>query len=585
MTLQRSRRLIVPTLLFAFALLAIPAKETFAQKVPTAKRLPKDVFAYFSIPSVTEFKKRFSASSTGMLLKDKALDDFLSDIKVQLKAASGKAEKATGFSLDQLIAIPSGEFSVAVVKSKGAIPGVVVFLDFGTSKSVVTKLLGKAEQAAKANGAGVTEEKSGGVSIKVITPPGDGSGEEGASTPRQLRIGYFVKGTHLVFGTDIGALKNVVARWDGKLENSFADHKVHSYISSRCRTDNRDPALEWYVNPMDLIQHVISTSEDIPAAAKGVFAFLPLLGITKFRGVGGSVDMVTKEFDYISKTLVYVDQPATGLLNLFRFPAVKQSPPKWVSENASSYTSVNWDFKSAYTSVETMFNMINALSGPDALGKELQKLADDPNGPGIHLKKDVIDQLSGQIQVISEIGSTENGPSVKFNVVLGMRDEKKANALIAKIVNHPAFPGKSRKVNGRNLYELDLGATFGGNTGAMGFAVTQDGIVFCSDVKQLESIMMEKAAAKPLVDSAAYKRIAARFPAKTSMISYSGVNSQIGAIWDQLRGEELPIPVPGIDFGKLPKFSVIKKYLQPSGSYTIPDKNGAYMESFYLRRK
>ncbi|GAB4152752.1 MAG: hypothetical protein Tsb009_28820 [Planctomycetaceae bacterium] len=585
MKLKQTRRIVFPALLVASVLTMGLSRSVQAADITAAERLPKDVYVYFSVPNVNEFKKRWNDSSSGKLLKDKAFDEFLKDIKAQLNVVSGQAQQAVGFSLEELLTIPSGEFSVAVVKGSTPIPGVVAFLDFGKSQNMVTKLLAKADTAAKRSGASATEEKSNGVTIHVYSPPNSGDGEEGAAgNPlSQLRLAYFIKGSMLVFGTDVPALKNVLARWDGKADGSFSKAQVFSYIRKRCATDNRAPVLEWYLNPIDLIQQAITASKNVPPAAKGMFAFLPLLGVNKFRAIGGSVDLATKEFDSVSKTVVYVEQPATGLLNLFRFPAVKQTPPKWVPASASTYSALNWDFKSAYTSVESLFNMINALNGPDALGKLLQKFADDPNGPGIHLKKDVIDQLSGQIHVASEITSTDSGPQARFTVAIGMKDKKKAEELIGKITNHPTFPGKSRKVNGQNLYEIDLGATFGGNTGTMGFALTQGSLIFCSDVKQLESIMLGNNPEKSLVDSKDYQRIAKRFPAKTSMLSYSRSDAQLEAVWDQFRSGSFPLEIPGVNLSKLPPFSAVKKYLRPSGSYTIPDKNGAYMESFSLR--
>ena len=57
--------------------------------------------------------------------------------------------------------------------------------------------------------------------------------------------------------------------------------------------------------------------------------FMPLLGINNLKGIGGNIDLVTDEFDSISRTLIYVDLPASGLLKVFQFPAVEQSPPSW----------------------------------------------------------------------------------------------------------------------------------------------------------------------------------------------------------------------------------------------------------------
>lgn len=575
------RRLLMPALCISMVLGALSSARAQTKTTTAADRLPKDVYVYVSAPSVTEFKKRFMASSSGKMLNDPAFAPIRKDIEAHLKAASAEAEKATGYSLEKLLSVFEGEASLAVVKGN-KIPGVLLFVDFGSNKMVVDKLLTIAEQAAKNEGAAVSKEQSNGTTLKLITPPGAAAGEEGDIRTGPKQYAYCIKGTYLVFSTDVPALKKTLANWSGESAESFAKSPVYSYIRKRCQTDGRAPAMEWYVNPMDLIQDVIRSNNDIPQQAKMAINFLPLLGITKFRAFGGSADMATKDFESITKSVIYVEQPPTGLLNFFQFPAVKQAPPKWVSADASSYMAFNWDVATAYKAFETFFNMVGPLAGTPQLDALIKQLADDPNGPGIHIKNDVIDQLTGRIDVATSVG----GQGIpRFTVAIGMKDEQKANALLTKLTNDPNFPGKKRMVNGKPLYEVDLGAAFGGNTGPMGFAIADGSLVVASDVAVVEGIVGGKAAANPLVNSPVYKKIAARFPEKTSMISFQRSDAQVKAAWDQIRGGAIPVDIPGIDLSKLPPFEAIKKYLPVSGGYTIPDKNGAYSESFTPRMK
>ncbi|MEE3284158.1 MAG: hypothetical protein VX311_06210, partial [Planctomycetota bacterium] len=98
---------------------------------------------------------------------------------------------------------------------------------------------------------------------------------------------------------------------------------------------------------------------------------------------------------------------------------------------------------------------------------------------------------------------------------------------------------------------------------------------------------------EPLSGSADYKRMATFFPAQASSIGYSKGNAQIGSVYQLIRSGNFPPSPPGagfpgadaqgpvaIDFKKLPPFTVIEKYLLSSGSYIIPDKNGAVMVTF-----
>ena len=97
---------------------------------------------------------------------------------------------------------------------------------------------------------------------------------------------------------------------------------------------------------------------------------------------------------------------------------------------------------------------------------------------------------------------------------------------------------------------------------------------------------------EPLSASADYKQLAASFPAQASSIGYSRQNMQLRTIYELFRKDGFPGASPGagfpgaggggfpVDLKKLPPFSVVQKYLLPSGSYIIPDKNGAVLVSF-----
>ncbi|GIS59171.1 MAG: hypothetical protein CM1200mP2_13960 [Planctomycetaceae bacterium] len=96
---------------------------------------------------------------------------------------------------------------------------------------------------------------------------------------------------------------------------------------------------------------------------------------------------------------------------------------------------------------------------------------------------------------------------------------------------------------------------------------------------------------EPLSGSADYKRLASGFPASSSSISTTSrahrsvfsTTAPLGAFPPAPRCGFPGGPCPGtlpLDFKKLPPFEAIEKYLFSSGSYIIPDKNGAVFVGF-----
>ena len=123
----------------------------------------------------------------------------------------------------------------------------------------------------------------------------------------------------------------------------------------------------------------------------------------------------------------------------------------------------------------------------------------------------------------------------------------------------------------------------------IGLTVANQKLMFSTDVTLIEKVLRGDKDVKPLAQSAAYKRIAALFPAKTLWTAFQRQEETIKAAYNTARDGELPA-MPGelqdlidqIDFSTLPPFESMRKYFPASGSYMVPDKNGAFSESFSL---
>lgn len=548
------------------------------EAVPTDRLLPPDVSVYVSVPDVDELKARWGKTAFGTLTQDSAFEPFKGEITKALEGVSSEIEKELGVSLKDLLQVPSGEFAFAVLTPQGKKISAVLFLDFGDNEKTVDALMEKAEKALEENGAESDDEEIDGTKVTTWTfKNGDGD------KPNQLV--YFIKDTMLVASSDLDTAKGVLARWDGKHSDTFADNDNYNLILEKCSTDDEDGLFVWYVNPMGLIQAAISqVAAQNPQAALAV-GFLDPLGITALKAIGGSADMATENFDGITKTFLVVEQPTKGLMNVFQFPAIEQKPPKWVSANASAWFSLNWDIVGAYTAIESMVDMFR---GPGQFAAVVDQIAQQEGGPKVHLKKDVIDVISGRIQVVMEPGKKKDDEPAQDRVVvaLGLKDAKKFQATLTKLTKMPGFPGQTREFKGSTIVEFEVPDLSGSLEPKMaGLAIGQDQLMFSNDVTAIEAMLRGDTDGEALVDSPAYKAIAEHLPGKTSITSFSRNDSQIEALWDLAKGGQAGAFLPQIDFSKLPEFDTVKKYLTPNGGYSVPDKKGVLFVSFGTKKK
>lgn len=568
------RSLALPML--ALALLA-SAPAQLSAATPSASVLPSNTLFYMSMPSVDEFKARLDKTSFGQIRKDPAFKEFIDQIGELMEKANREFERETKMKLQQLLDIPSGEVAIAVVKPRAKPLAVVGFVDFGKSEDTVDQLLDKLEDALDAENADRKVQEYKNTRIVVYKMPG----ADQQQGPFKPGFSYFVKETQFVVATDVSALESILDNWGGDAGDSFANDRIFKVIMQKCKSENEKPVFQWFFNPVETLKTVVQFA---PAEQKlniqmGMAVILPASGLSDFKGMGGTADYASGDFESVSKSMMYVNQPPQGLLNLFRFPATDLSPPQWVSEKTQAYVAMNWDIAAAYDAVESIVD----LRGAGTLEGLIENVANNPNGPGIHLKKDVIDQLNGRFHIINQ-GVDEIGQAVpKFLVSIGVKNTKSVQDLFAKVIKGQGAPIQTRDFRGETIMEISNPPV------TIAMSVFNSAIVITSNVSLLEQIIRGDRTQDALVDSAAYKQIAKEMPAKTSMLSFQNTDEQIRVIYDAARKGEFgnaDIPAEAKDLlESLPPFEALQKYLPITGGYTVPDDNGVMFVNLSQAKK
>ncbi len=588
-----ARRIVIAGLALAIGLTARGAFA--AEKGPNDRLLPPNTFLYVTVPNVGELKTRFAKTHTGQLLHEPKLADFMGEIHKKLNEISDEVQKHIGVRLSDAFAIPDGEISLAVLLPTDAKKlAVAAIVDFGKNRDTVDTILkNTAEGLDKAGFKKATRDFEG-TQLTVYTrankSDGDDKKDDKSEKPEEpdfgSQVAYAIKGDTLIASSSPVALQDILRRWGGKHAETLAELAPYKAIVDLGKQESSPSVLTWYVNPVSLVQAFVKSAE-VDQSIGMAMAVLPLLGLNNLKAIGGTVHMDTEKYDSISRILVYVDQPATGVLGVLHFPATKQTPPAWVKEDSTSYIAINWDIQKAFTAIE---GLVDQFMGPGFTAQKLDEWATDDNGPKIHIKKDVLDNLDGSIDVCTDSPDANNPESMRLLVALGVKDAKKAKAALDKVSKMQGIPVKTRDFRGEIIYTLEGIPGFGNSNKEMGLTVVQNHLMFSNDVSRLEQLILGDKDRKPLAEAEKYKKIAEYFPAETSIKWYQEQVGQMKGIYEMFRSGKASesmsaIPVlgkliEGIDFKKLPEFDAIKKYLPPSGSYGAPHANGAIFVSF-----
>ena len=590
MSRRLAPRWMLPWLACSVALSASLARA--ADTVPADRRFASDTVGFVSIPDFRQLKSQFQSTSLGKLMKEKALAEFWQQVQKSIDEASEGVEKQLGITLNELISIPQGEVALGLVRQKNAPISYVLLMDFGDNGRVVNKLLDRAAKSIEDEGAKRSEEDYQGVSLVIFTQkPEVNEKDKDEPPPPPETIVYGIKDSFLLISSSVHAMKETLDQWDGKGNETLADNDVFNYIVERCRDENqkRPSSAVWYLDPIGFLKAMASSAPKLPPAASEMMKALPTLGLDKFKGIGGTLDLSNGDYDSISRTLVYYDTPATGVLALLQFPPKALHPAKWVPADATSYTELNWDIEDAFKAITRMADHFN---GDGWLEKIIEDLADAEEGPRINLKRDVVDQLNGDVVMLTEADVQDPLQAERYLVALGVKNPEAMSKTLGALARTPGFPGKPRDFKGATIYEIAPTAQEEQDDQkakvapvSAGIALMANHIMVATDVRLIENAL-RNGGEDPLAESDSYKHISKFFPDRASSIGFQRSDVQTRAMYDALRsGKASDIFGENVkfDFSTLPPFDVIKPYLRPSGSYMNPDKRGLFMVNFSLK--
>ncbi len=535
------------------------------------KLLPKETLAFFTISDMPELEKKWGKTSMGQLFQDPQLKPFLDDISKKKDELSGKLEDEVGVSIDELLELPQGELTFALLEVPARTLSVVMMLEYGDSQDTIDKLLKKMDDGLEKESAEHSTEDIEDVKVHIYKLKNDDP-----DSPLKTLV-YFTDESYLVLSNELDAIKEVLKRWDGDSDDTLAENDQYKYIQTQCKIESGEPLVKLFLSPIGLIQTGIAMAQtSIPQIGMAA-GFLPMLGIDGLKGYGGAMSFDEGDFESIANFFIFSETPK-GLVGIFNFPAAQLSPPKWVPADVASYLAANWNILGAYTSIETL---VDSFQGRGTTARFLDSIADQ--GPMIHPKKDLLDHLDGKIHFIqNEPKEAEDDapPIPSLFVGLGLKDAAKMKKTLSAAAKAGASNMETREFGGETIYEVSPS----GGDQVISITVAENLLIVTNDTPMLEGVMRGEAGrGATLIDAPDYKRAAKVFPAKTSMQAFQRSEAQLKLYYNMLKNAEGDT-IEGIDVSKLPPFEAISKYLLPSASYTVPDKKGAKSVSFTLKR-
>ncbi len=584
--------------------------------------LPEDTVAYIRLDDADQFRVDLAESSLGRMLADPQLKPFASDV---YQTAAGLFEElgneVFGISLDELLAIPSGQVAIAVMpgnlsdrdeelveqeaddESPEAIRRRIArkrrqqnsiasafFVEAGDNVEDLLSLVDRLENRVIESGYVRRTSEIEKTRLVRLLPPRQGRPE----------IEYFERDGTVVLGIGHQTASKILDQWlDRSEESTLADRADFTSVMSRCvGAEATRPQLTFFLDPYHLVERLVKRG----GAAAFVWPIIEELGIAKIRGMGGSAFRGGEVFDDITHFHVLIDPPRDGFFGVLRPETGDSSPPNWVPNDVSSYTSIYWDFETTYDNFDKVLEKFQGA-------EPLKRLIEEPvqKQIGVSVRDDIITNLSGRY-----VAARWLQPPVKLNSqtqahAFELKDAIAAKQVIAKFRERRPNDVEVETIGGTVAYFArrpnrgNLPANM--RAPEPGFMILGNWVVFSDSREFLTRITRANGGAvSRLVNVPEYELVSSELGGKLDgekpfLVSFLRSSDFIRQLYDlanspdskrfiRTQGNNNPVASKisaMMDRNDLPPFEEFKKYFAPSGTFAYDEPSGMHLGSFTLK--
>ena len=536
-------------------LLTVTAGRATAQQSSFAQQLPDRVAALLHVSDAETLRSRFGESAWGRLLADPSVVEFRDDLLTKL-AARNKTLPVT-----DLLGGLAGEVGIALMQPEGGSTAFAASLGFAeqaTLDSLIESITDRATSGTSPKTVRETTHNSTAITV-ILTKPTD--------SPVAAEQAFAVRGQRLIASNSLTLLRQILDREGAGTGGSFAENSRWKQIAAATQDADRVPAVRWYLDPVGFLQNAVP-----PNLAKT----LESQELSRLQAIGGSIDFATGTYDTISRTVGLVESPVSGILGLLKFPVEETAIPDWVPNNVSGCLVLNWDAESGWLSLR---GLADELLGPGKFERAVTALANDSDGPMIHIGNDLFGQLTGRLIVIQS--PPQAGDQFKDGATLlsaDVKDEDTAAAIFDRLAKLESDRIKTQIVAGQTA------VSYSGRSGKTVHIALSGGRLLVSESEGLlVQLMTPNPTNVTLVTSEDHLKLSPYLPGRSSMVGIQRSTEQLQAMYAVLKasdsqGDSAP------DLSLLPPFEQIRHHFLPTATYATvaPNVSGFQYVSFTL---
>lgn len=577
---------------FGAALLLVVglASTASAERPPAAALLPDTTVALVSVPDAPVLAERFMKTSMGRMSQDPQLKPLLGNLYASLVKEAAILEERLGLSLPELLAIPQGEISVAVVAPEDRPLAIVLLLDTDRQVGKARQLVDRITTQMDNSGIRNYEETIAGTKLLIFEGPIPGR-----------RTVFLEKEATFVVGTDVEVVKQLLAVWNGGKGGTISNSPDYTDIMRRCGgSASEKPQLTWWANPIGIMRGIGQENTGVRVAV----ATLPALGLDGLTAVGGSVTFDAGQFDSVMHAHVLLHPNRSGVIKMVALRSGDSKPQRWVPADVASYTTLHWNVGQTFKELATLYDSFN---GEGALAQFLQRRFLEPTG--LDLEKELLPELEGRVTLLSWFERPVTPQSQAILLAVKLKDTKVFEKAVEKVFSLAEGNIAKETWAGMTYYQVRPQVPDDLPPNQLPpqpcFGILDDYLLVTTRVGLYKKVVTTlREGAKSLADDPEFKLIVGKIRRQSggkspAMVSFNRPEETVRWLYDmatsQQTQEQLGQQAENSRFFRtlntamqenpLPPFAVLRQYLAPGGAMVVDDQTGLHYMSFTLQRK
>ena len=376
---------------------------------PSEKIFPATTRGWVSISHGPEFRQRFNRTQYGLLLKDPSMKPFIESVRKELEGSNNGRLGRLGLTLDDLLEVAGGEYALGAVESPAGKLATVVLVDVTGHDAEARGLVDKMNtRMVEQKGTKVAANGGGPLTVYQF------AASENSSRPGEQRIAFALAGSTLLVGDDPALVTQVMGTLGQGRGDCVGSLPAFGAVMGRCQSQvpATAAAVRWYVDPLPLAKAYQATNP--PREKRKGPDYVAILGRQGFdavKGAGGVVVFDDGGHAMRHHTMVYAPplagrQPFAAdrfdlAARMLQFPDVEAiAPQPWVPRDVAGWTSLQFDLRNAFTTVESLVDDIVGEKG--VYDDVIASVKEDPDGPQIDLEKDLVACLGSRVTLITD---------------------------------------------------------------------------------------------------------------------------------------------------------------------------------------